>query len=149
MGVRKDKERTLAQELYLTGKHTQKEIAEMVEVSEKTLCIWVEGGHWEKMRAARHSTTSQVVANIIELQKARTEQMLEAVRGGGTDKYGDELLKMAKAIEQLQNSIGLGTYIQVLQEFMGFVGGKDHKFRAQMAEYQSEFLNQKAGTNNG
>ncbi len=147
MANTKDKERILAQELYLTGHHTQKEIAAMVGVTEKTIGVWAEGGHWEKMRAARHSTPSQVVGNLIEIHKARTEQILEAIRGGSTDKFGDEMLKMAQAIEKLQGSTSLSTYIQVLQEFMGFIGNKDHKFRAQLAEYQSAFLNQKAGTN--
>lgn len=147
MAFRKDKERTLAQELYLTGKHTQKEIAEFVGVTEKTIGIWVEGGNWEKMRAARHSTPAQVVGNLIEIHKARTEQILEAVRNGSTDKFGDEMLKMAQAIEKLQGATSLSTYIGVMQEFMGFVGNKDHKFRAQLADYQGAFLNHKAGTN--
>ena len=121
----------------------------MVEVAEKTIGIWVEGGHWEKLRAAGQSTVSQVVGNLIEIQKARTEQILTEVRAGSKDKFGDEMLKMAKAIEQLQGDISLSTTIQVLQDFMGFVGSKDHKFRGQLAEYQSAVLNHKAGTNNG
>ena len=147
MANTKDKERTLAMELYLTGLHTQKEIAGMVGVAERTVGIWVEGGNWEKMRAARLSTPAQVIANLIEIQKARTEQILAAIRDGSTERYGDEMLKMSKAIEQLQNDISLGTIIQVLQEFMSFVGGKDHKFRGQLAGYQNDFLNLKAGTN--
>ena len=147
MAFRKDKERTLAQELYLTGQHSQKEIADMVGVTEKTVGVWAEGGHWEKMRAARHSTPAQVVGNLIEIHKARTEQILEDVRTGSKDKFGDEMLKMAQAIEKLQGATSLSTYIGVLQEFMGFVGTKDHKFRGQLADLQSQFLNHKAGTN--
>lgn len=143
----KDKERTLAQALYQSGQYTQKQIAGMVDVTEKTIGIWVEGGHWEKLRAAGQSTVSQVVSNLIEIQKARTEQILDEVRGGSKDKFGDEMLKMAKAIEQLQGDISLSTIIQVLQDFMGFVGSKDHAFRGKLAEYQSQFLNLKAGTN--
>lgn len=147
MANTKDKERNLAQALYLSGQYTQQQIAEMVGVTPKTIGIWVEGGHWTKLRAAGQSTVSQVVSNLIEIQKARTEQILEEVRGGSKDKFGDEMLKMAKAIEQLQGDISLSTIIQVLQEFMAFVGDKDHKFRAQLAGFQNEFLNKKAGTN--
>lgn len=149
MANSKTQERNLAQALYLTGLYTQKQIAEMVNVAEKTICIWVEGGHWEKMRAAKLSTTDQAVSNMIAIQNARSAQILEAINGGSTDKYGDEMLKMAKAIQELQGSISLSTYIEVLQDFMGFIGNKDHKFRGQLASYQSEYLNKKAGTNNG
>jgi transposase len=147
MANTKDRERTLAQALYLSGQYTQKQIASMVDVTEKTIGVWVEGGHWEKLRAAGQSTISQVVSNLIEIHLARTEQILTEVRGGSKDKFGDELLKMSKAIEELQSGISLSTIIQVLQEFMGFVGDKDHKFRAQLAGYQNEFLNKKAGAN--
>ncbi len=147
MANTKKSERVLAQALYLSGKYNQKEIAGMVEVAEKTVGIWVEGGHWEKLRAAGQATISQVVSNLIDIQKARTEQILDEVRGGSKDKFGDEMLKMAKAIEQLQGDISLSTIIQVLQDFMGFVGNKDHTFRGKLADYQSQFLNHKAGTN--
>jgi len=148
MGLRKDKEQILAKELYLAGTKTQKEIAEMVGVTEKTLSNWVDAGNWETIRAARMSTVAEVATNVIAIQKARTAEILASIQAGGdTNKYGDELLKMAMALEKLQGHTTLTTYIQVLQEFMGFVGGKDHKFRAQLAEMQSAFLNQKAGTN--
>ena len=147
MANTKDKEKLLAQELYLTGKHTQKQIAGMVGVTEKTVSAWVEAGNWEVLRAALFSTPAQVRANMLEIQKARTEQILEAVRGKSTEKFGDEMLKMAKSIEQLNGEISLSTIIQVLQEFMAFVGGKDWQFRGQLADYQSKFLNMKAGTN--
>ncbi len=147
MAHTKDKERTLAQALYLAGHYTQKQIAGMVEVTEKTIGVWAEAGHWDKLRAAGQATVGQVVGNMLEIQQARTAQILEAVRGGSKEKFGDEMLKMAKAIEQLQGDIGLSTVIQVLQEFMGYVGNRDHAFRGQLADYQSQFLNQKAGTN--
>lgn len=147
MANTKDKERTLAQELFMTGKHTQDEIAKMVGVTPKTIGVWAEGGRWPDMRAALLSTPSQVAANLREAQKLRSQQIVDAIRAGGTDKYGDEMLKMAKAIEQILNATSLSTYIEVMQDFMGWVGSKDHKFRGQLADYQSAYLNHKAGTN--
>ena len=146
MANTKDRERALAEELYIQTGKTQKEIAGMVGVAEKTVGNWVEAGKWDTLRAGRNATPSTTAANLMEVMKVRTEQMLEEIRTGGTTRYGDELLKISKVIEQLQGQTSISTYIQVLQEFMGFVGSKDHKFRSQLADYQSAFLNQKAGT---
>jgi transposase len=147
MANTKDREKALAQDLFILTDKTQKEIASAVGVSEKTMSNWVEAGNWGTLRAGRLSTNSTVVSNLKEVLKQRSEQMLDEIRTGGTTKFGDELSKISKVIEQLEGEMGIGTYIQVLQEFMGFVGNKDHKFRGQLAEYQAKFLNQKAGTN--
>lgn len=143
----KVREQKLAQELYLLTSKTQKEIAEDVGVAVQTVCGWVDAGKWETLRAGRLSTPSAVVANLLEIQKVRTEQMLEEMRNGGTNKFGDELLKISMVIEKLQGQTSLATYIQVFQELMGFVRGEDHQFRAKLADYQSTFLTLKAGTN--
>ena len=42
----------LAQTLYLSGKHTQKAIAELTGVTEKTIGKWAVEGKWEEMRQA-------------------------------------------------------------------------------------------------
>ncbi len=147
MGNTKNREREIAKELFLQGGKTQKEIADMVGVTEKTVGKWVEDQKWGILRTARLSTPTEVLNTIMEIHRLRTEEILEEVRAGKGSKYGDELLKMSMAIEKLQGHTSLSTYIHVLSEFMLYVGGKDHKFRAQLADYQSTFLNSKAGTN--
>lgn len=144
---RKDKERELAKALFIETGKTQKEIAAMVAVTEKTMSAWVEAGKWDVLRSGRVSTTTQAVANMQAMLQLRSEEILTDMRGGAATKYGDELLKISMAIEKLKGATSITTYIQVCQEFMGFVGSQDHKFRAQLAEYQSAFLNYKAGNN--
>ncbi|SHJ75774.1 Phage terminase small subunit [Hymenobacter daecheongensis DSM 21074] len=147
MGNLKSRERELAKELFLQGGKTQKEIAGMVGVTEKTLSTWAEVGKWDVLRSGRLSTTTQAVVNMKEMLRLRSEEILTDMRDGSATRYGDELLKITMAIEKLEGSTSLTTYIQVLQEFMLFVGGKDHTFRGQLADCQSAFLNSKAGTN--
>ena len=141
---RKDKEREVAKELYLQGSKTQKEIAQLVGVTEKTVGNWVEAGQWELLRAGRMSTPRQVITNMVEIHKQRTEQILAELAAGGTNKYGDELLKMSMAIEKLQGHTSLTTYIGVLSDFMGYIPLNETGLRAQLALYQSKFLNDKA-----
>ena len=140
----KTKERKLAEELFATSTRTQKEIAEMVGVSENTLTKWVAEGGWEKLRAARLSTPAAVIDNMVEIHLLRTQQILAEMRAGTTNKYGDELLKMSQAIEKMKAKLSVGTYIQVLTELMAGVPATDRDFRRRMSEYQSAFLTSKA-----
>ena len=39
-----------AKELYIRGEHTQKEIAEKIDVSEQAMVRWVHEGAWDKER---------------------------------------------------------------------------------------------------
>ncbi len=51
----KDKEKRLAKELYLQGK-SQKEIAMLTGVTEKTISRWVTTGNWKTIRDAKVNT---------------------------------------------------------------------------------------------
>ncbi|MFD2787951.1 phage terminase small subunit-related protein [Hymenobacter rubripertinctus] len=147
MAQRKDKERELAKALFIETDKTQKEIAALVAVTEKTMTGWVAAGKWDVLRAGRMATTTQTVATLQTMLQLRSEEMLADMRGGGTTKFGDELLKISMTIEKLQGATSITTYIQVCQEFMGFVGSKEPQFRGKLADYQSQFLNLKAGSN--
>lgn len=140
----KEKERKLALELYVSTTKTQKEIAAMVGVSENTLTKWVRDGGWEDLRTAKQSTVAEVTRNMVEIHRQRTEQILEEIRAGSTTRYGDELLKMAQAIEKMAGEMSLSHYLQVLEEFMASIPTNDGAFRRKMAEYQAAFLTKKA-----
>jgi transposase len=140
----KEKERQLARELYTQTSKNQKDIAALVGVSENTLTKWAKEDHWEQLRAARMSTPAELVNNMVEIHHLRTQQILVEIRSGSQHKFGDELLKMAQAIEKTQGKTHVAHYLQVLSELMAFIPSSDTSFRQKMAEYQSRFLTEKA-----
>lgn len=69
MGKSKDKEKDFAKLLYLDGKLTQKEIADRVGVTEKTLGGWIVAGKWEALKVSMLTTKdNQLVALYKNLQ---------------------------------------------------------------------------------
>jgi len=52
--------------LYFTGKYSAKEIAEKAEVSERTICNWIQEGGWEKLRHYAMVMPMQILCNLME-----------------------------------------------------------------------------------
>lgn len=74
MAVKKQVERDLAKILFVNEGATQKEIANRLDVSEKTIGKWVKDGEWEKLKVSMLVTKdNQLTALYRQLENLNTE----------------------------------------------------------------------------
>ena len=78
MGLKKTEQREYAKFLYTEKNLTQKEIAEKVGVTEKTLKTWIEAndGEWKKLKKSLMTTKAQQITMLYD-QLARLNEEIE------------------------------------------------------------------------
>ena len=139
--MKNTQKKALAQELYVRLGKTQKQIAEQVGVTEKTIGRWKEDGNWEALRAAEISgpeelarTLYREIMKISQNAEGRTLTSAEA----------DQISKISTAIEKIQRRTTLGTVMEVMEEFVVYVKAIDIDLAQRIVTKQMDFLNMKA-----
>lgn len=66
MALRKKQEQDYAKSLFLAGGNTQKEIAERVGVTEKTLAKWIKDGKWETLKKSLLTTKQSQLSELYD-----------------------------------------------------------------------------------
>lgn len=118
MGLSKTQEKEYAKILYVNEKLTQKEIAERVNVTEKTVGKWIEAGGWNKLRQSLLATKPH---NIDLLYQALTV-LNESFQGSvPTPSQIDSVAKLTASIKNLETDLGLGEIFTVGTNFIQFV----------------------------
>lgn len=107
MGIRKQVERDLAKVLFVNDNVSQKEIAERLKVTEKTVGKWVKDGDWEKLKISLLVTKDNQLTGLYNQLAATMEEiktrpvvrdiphfMLKPIKI--KDSHGDETLEYPK-----------------------------------------------------
>jgi hypothetical protein len=154
----KTKERATAKHLYMTGKN-QKDIANLVQVQEKTISDWVHKFGWKQEREARMLGKRTQEENLRKLigdmagKAIRVENEMEMARQRDeTDKFltlqtelnriTDAASKWNKQLEAISkdNKISLVTYLQVMDDLFEGVRNYSPKLYIGMLEFQEKHL---------
>jgi uncharacterized protein YjcR len=154
----KDKERRLAKELFLQGK-TQKEIARLSKVQEKTIGEWVKKYGWREERDARFNSAKSHTESLKKLIGKLTERRLDLIRSmdkaqqeNNDDTYdslqkkantiADEVSKYNKALQSLdkENRISLAVYINVMESIFNSVQVYNAKLYMELLDFQDNHL---------
>jgi len=155
----KEKEKRIAKELYLGGK-TQKEIAKIVGVQEKTISIWVNKFGWKVLRDAQLSKADNNIDNIkkiisdiadetfavnLKINKETDPEERKELRKY-RNQLADEAAKWNKALENLdkQNKISFAIYLQVFEDIFNSLRLYDQKLFLKTLDFQEEHIQQKA-----
>lgn len=132
--------------LYMDCEMTQKEVAETVGVTEKTVSKWANEGKWadikKSKRASRDSTINQLLAQLGELNLA-ISQRKEGERFP-TSKEADIQMKLTKQVQYLEKTLHLKDFLQVLSELTLYVKEKDVGFAKTLSDHVRDFLAFKA-----
>lgn len=137
------KKKELAKELYLNTTLTQKEIAERVGVTEKTLKKWREAGDWEKLKSAMLSTKDEIISRYLRMINSILE-IAENDDRAVTDAEADKISKLNKAMDAINKELGLSVIIQVFQEYNAFLLPLNTDLAKANNIYQDKFINIKA-----
>ena len=119
------REQKLAEDLYIKGKKTNKEISALVGVSEKTIGDWVEKFKWKERRNALLSSTNNGIQNLKSLVDLYAQKLIDLENNPDQDikeiaRLTDALSKANKALESFEkdNKIPYTVYINVMELIM-------------------------------
>jgi DNA-binding XRE family transcriptional regulator len=141
MANKKTEEKSLCLEFFLNTSRSQKEIALLVGVTEKTLSGWIKEENWDSLKLAKQTTQSQSIENLRELLSNCIKQSREKQKEGTfTKSDADAILELTKSLDSLQGLIPLRVYVQVMEEFMHSIPSKHDKTKRMIAQYQTDFL---------
>ncbi len=109
----RDNQKQIAQDLYLNTTYAQKEICELVDVTEKTFIKWKIDGQWDLLKGALSTTPNQILANLYK----RAKELSEA-----PEVNADAIVKISSAIEKLKpTKATISNHINTFREFTTFL----------------------------
>ncbi len=155
----KEKEKKTAHILFVEQGKTRKDIAHLINVSEKTVGQWVEKGGWEKERAARQASPTRRMENIKAIITSLSEERLslssqirecesradyETISDLRTQisKIDDAVAKWNKTLITVdnENKITLSVYITVMEKVFDRLRHYDPKLFMATIDFQEQHL---------
>lgn len=155
----KNKERQVAQKLYIEFFKSQKEIAEDLDVTEKTVGEWVSKGKWKELRDARLNnsnnraeTVKKVIAGLSESALEVQGKIREAEGNGDmglalalkkeSTRIAQEVGMYQKALEKLEKNfkVSLSTYLEVMDDMFNEMQNYDKDLFLQTLDFQKYHL---------
>ena len=134
----REEKKAIALDLFLDTDKTQKEIAEIVNVTEKTVTKWKVEGDWDLLKSASTITARNIIDNIYQkMHELSLSDKLEA----------DKLIKLASTIEKLSNKkVTVSQIINVFKDFTTWAFGEDPELAKQINLLQKKYVNNKIGS---
>lgn len=143
MGYKKETEKEYAKLLFIKQGLSQKEIAEKVKVTEKTVGRWVAVGKWDEQKRSLVSTRTNIISKFMD-QLTRWNDVIEKREGQlASSKEVDLLNKLASGVKKLETEVGVGEIITAVMELISFVQTVDFEFSKKLTEYADLFINSK------
>jgi uncharacterized protein YjcR len=119
-----------------------KELAERAGVSEQTITKWKKEEHWEKLRASVIITKEEQIrrfyAQVTELNDA-IEKRKEGERYASASE-ADTLVKITKAIKELETETNVAQAMEVLKEFIIHIRMEDFAKAQEITQLADEFI---------
>ena len=139
--AKNSQKKELAKQLYINSSLLQKEIAEKVGVTTKTMSNWCE--EWKELKAAKTATKDEIIARYLRM----IDKILKTAEDEGrvtTDSEADKISKLNKAKDSIDKEIGLSIYIQVFQEYNAYLITVNPDLAKDNNKYQDKFITLKS-----
>ena len=132
-----DEKKAIAFDLYLDTDKSQKEIAKIVGVTEKTLGKWKIDGEWDLLKNATSITARNIIDNLYKRAFALSEN---------PDSKADDIIKIANSIEKLSNKkVTISQIINVFKDFTSWAFGQDAELTKEINLLQKKYIDHKIG----
>lgn len=125
MALKKAQEKEYAKALYLAGGLTQKEIAERVSVTEKTLAKWIKEGKWESLKKSLLTTKNNQLSFLYDQLDFLNTDISTRDFKVAVGKEADTIIKITAAINRLETETSIGDTVEVARQFIEFVRQQD------------------------
>ena len=139
--------KSTAEYLFLTTNLSQKEIAQIAQVTEKTLSGWVNAnnGAWKIAKSARTITKEKIISDwylqLHHLNKTISDRP-EGERFP-TAAEADTMAKISSNIDKLEKKYNFGTYVTIVEEFVAWLMKVDQESAAKISLQTIDFLKTK------
>lgn len=147
--ARKTKEETerlkaLAQQIYLTdARITQKQLAEKIGVTEKTISDWIKKGNWEDKRVSLLTTKSNQLSFLYTQLDNLNKAINERENAYADSKEANTIIQLTSAIKNLETETSIGDIIQVAKDVIQYVAGGDYEQSKTITKLFDEYINYK------
>jgi predicted transcriptional regulator len=155
----KKKEQELAKQFFVDFFKSQKEIAEDLGVTEKTVSDWVNRHGWKALRDAKLNNSTNRVENIkkvIAQLSESTLEVLENIKIAEAEGNKEEALKLKKestriaqevgmyqkALEKMEKNfkVSLSTYLEVMEDIFKALQNFDKEAYMKTLDFQKAHL---------
>lgn len=121
MGLSKLQEKDYAKMLFVSENLSQKEIAERVKVSEKTIGKWIKDGDWEQLKKSLLVTKQHQISMMYDQLAWLNDDIITRDMKVPTSKEADIISKITSAIQRLEVETSVGQIVEVARSFVEFV----------------------------
>lgn len=155
----KKKEQEVAKKLYVELYKTQKEIAEDLGVTEKTVGDWVKKFNWKQERDARLNNSTNRAENIKKVIAELTDSTLDTIEKIKVAEFNadkqevlalkkeatrisQEVAMYSKALEKMEKDfkISLSTYLEVMEDIFQSLQNWDKDLYIKTLDFQKSHL---------
>lgn len=158
------KEKEIAKKYFVDHFRSQKEIAEDLGITEKTVSKWVTDGKWKALRDAKINSTENQALNLKSLISELTDKALETletikrIEAKGKEasdlekaelidlkkestRISQEVAMYNKTLAQFQtNKVPLGTYLEVMEDVFKALQNYDKDVFLKTLDFQKSHL---------
>lgn len=132
-----DEKYAIAQDLFLETDKTQKEIAEIIHVTEKTLGKWKTEGDWDMLKSATTVTARKIIENLYKKAHALSED---------PKSKPNDIIQIANSIEKLSNKkVTISQIINVFRDFIIYAFTQDPEIAKEVNLLQKKYVDFKIG----
>lgn len=131
-----------AKTLYVHQRLSQKETAEKVGVSTKSLNQWVNKEHWDTLRVSLVLTKEEQLRNIYAQLNELTGfiQTKEEGKRYANSAEADTISKLSKAAKDLETETGISEIIETFKLFTNWLKGFDLPKAQELTRLQDDFI---------
>lgn len=134
MANEKKSNKRLAEDFFIENfEVTQKEVAELFGISEKTVSAWSKAGNWAKRRDDYHSSP-------VKIRQLLQQELLRVAQGGKATLNADSISKLQKVIGELRKTADPIVVQQVLKDLDNFIAEQDPKLASEITAFHRQFL---------
>lgn len=131
-----------AQLLFLKDELTQKDIAQKVGVSERTMSKWAKDNNWDALRKSMLTTKSEQLRNLYGLLEKITRKLKEDDSIGDA-KIADMYVKYTAAINNLETETSTSQVIEVARMFVNWLQPLDPQYALSVLNHFDSFIKEK------
>jgi len=138
----KSSQQAQARDLYLNTGLSQKEIAQYVSVSEKTIYLWIKQQAWDKLKQASLAAPAMIVDNLFS-QLVELQNHIASREEGcrfPTLHEAEITRKLIQCIDKLKLYPSQGACMQMMRGYIDFIGTGNEELRTQTLTYAKEYL---------
>lgn len=131
-----------AKSLYLTGQYDQKEIAALLEVSEKTISKWKTEDDWESFKTSLLTTRENELRRLYKILKSLNDE-IDLCADNGTainSKQADSVLKLTAAIKNLEVETSIAEKVEVGTDFINLVRKENVELSKEITKWFDVYL---------